>query len=110
MTDVYLRLTYREYKWLEAQLRDWEQVETTHVSVDGFYHKALRLDIGDLALEIQGPAVKAPYREDEPHQVGDTVMVGGVKFTKIAEDPFGAESPPSPFVAPAEPGDVPIAA
>ena len=64
MTDVYLRLDDRQYKHLEAQLRDWERVETSHTSVDGYYHKALRLDIGDLTLEIQGPAVKAPIREE----------------------------------------------
>ena len=34
-TDVYLRLDYRQYKHLEAQLRDWEQVETSHTSVNG---------------------------------------------------------------------------
>lgn len=60
---MYLRLDYRAYKRLELQLRHWEQIETAHTSVDGFYHKALRLDIGDLTLEIQGPAVKAPLRE-----------------------------------------------
>jgi hypothetical protein len=63
MTDLYLRLTYKEYKLLEDQLRNWEAVETAHTSVDGFYHKALRLDIGDLCLEIQGPAVKEPLHE-----------------------------------------------
>ncbi len=65
MTDMYLRLTYRDYKALEEQLRHWEKIETTHTTVDGFYHKALRLDIGEMTLEIQGPAVKAPLR-DEP--------------------------------------------
>lgn len=66
MTDVYARLDYKAYKKLEAQLRRWDLIETTHTSVDGYYHKALRLDIGDLTLEIQGPAVKAPLREDVP--------------------------------------------
>lgn len=60
---MYLRLDYRQYKRLEDQLRNWEKVETTHTSVDGYYHKALRLDIGNLTLEIQGPAVKEPIRE-----------------------------------------------
>lgn len=64
MTDIYLRLDYRQYKKLEAQLRDWDKIETSHTTVDGYYHKALRLDIGDLTLEVQGPAVKAPIRED----------------------------------------------
>lgn len=63
MTDMYLRLDYRQYKQLEKQLRNWESVETSHTTVDGYYHKALRLDIGDLTLEIQGPAVKEPIRE-----------------------------------------------
>lgn len=66
MTDVYLRLDYRQYKHLEQQLRNWENIETSHTSVDGFYHKALRLEIGSITLEIQGPAVKQPIREESP--------------------------------------------
>jgi hypothetical protein len=65
MTDLYLRLDYRQYKRLEEQLRNWESVETSHTTVDGYYHKALRLDVGDLTLEVQGPAVKEPIREPE---------------------------------------------
>ena len=64
ITDIYLRLSYREYKLLEQQLRDWEAIETSHTTVDGYYHKALRLDIGSICLEIQGPAVKEPVREN----------------------------------------------
>lgn len=64
MTDIYLRLDYRQYKHLEEQLRNWETIETSHTTVDGFYHKALRLDIGNLTLEIQGPAVREPIREE----------------------------------------------
>lgn len=63
MTDVYARLDYRQYKKLEEQLTNWHEVETVHTTVDGYYHKALRLDIGDLTLEIQGPAVKEPIKE-----------------------------------------------
>jgi hypothetical protein len=67
MTDIYLRLAYREYKHLEQQLRNWQNIETSHTTVDGYYHKALRLDIGDITLEIQGPAVREPIREsNEP--------------------------------------------
>jgi hypothetical protein len=64
VTDIYLRLDYRQYKHLETQLRNWDKIETTHKSVDEFYHKALRLDIGDVTLEIEGPAVKIPIREE----------------------------------------------
>lgn len=63
MTDVYARLDYRQYKHLEGQLRDWQAIETTHTTVDGYYHKALRLDIGSITLEIQGPAVREPIRD-----------------------------------------------
>lgn len=64
MTDIYARLDYRQYKHLQEQLENWQGVETTHTSVDGYYHKALRLDIGDLTLEIQGPAVKEPIKQE----------------------------------------------
>jgi hypothetical protein len=64
VTDIYLRLDYKQYKYLEDQLRHWEEIETSHTSVDGYYHKAIRLDIGNLCLEIQGPAVKEPLREE----------------------------------------------
>lgn len=60
-TELYCRLTYDEYKDLEKQLTDWEEIETTHVTVDEFYHKALRLRIGTLLIEIQGPTVKRPF-------------------------------------------------
>jgi hypothetical protein len=62
MTDVYLQLNYTQYKILEDQLRNWEKLESSHTTVDGFYHKALRLNLGDITLEVQGPAVKAPIR------------------------------------------------
>lgn len=68
-TDVYLRLDYRQYKALERQLDEWRDHETTHTSVGGpdsarYYHKAIRLDIGNLTLEVQGPAVREAIRED----------------------------------------------
>ena len=89
MTDLYLRLDYRQYKALEAQLRRWEQVETVHTSVDGYYHKALRLDIGDLTLEIQGPAVREPIREEKElreQPVGDPVPGPGGTWYPVRPD------------------------
>lgn len=59
MTDVYLRLTYDQYKAFERQLEDFKALETTHVGVDKeFYHKAYRLTLGDIDLEVHGPLVK----------------------------------------------------
>ena len=60
MTDGYIRLPYDQYKAFEEAIR--EVKETTHVSVDGFYHKSIRLPIGDLTLEVYGPTVKEPLQ------------------------------------------------
>lgn len=58
VTDIYLRLSYEDYKKMEEQLRDYSKLETTHESVDGYYHKSFRIKLGDLTLEIHGPIVK----------------------------------------------------
>ncbi len=60
MTDLYIRLDYRQYKHLEDQLRRFRQLETSHISVSGYYHKAFRLEVGDVTFEFQGPMVKQP--------------------------------------------------
>ena len=66
MNDLYMRLTYEQYKGLERQLEDWKNIETTHRTVDGGYHKALRLEITDsLIIEFQGPLVKPPLYDGE---------------------------------------------
>lgn len=62
-TDFYVRLDYRQYKHLEEQLANFKALETAHTSVDGFYHKAFRLEIGHVTFEFQGPAVKEPIHE-----------------------------------------------
>lgn len=59
-TNLYAQLSYDEYKELEDQLRNWSTIETSHASVDGYYHKALRIKVGTLLFEFQGPLVKAP--------------------------------------------------
>ena len=64
MPVLYMSLDYEQYKGLEAQLRRWEEVETTHESTGGYYHKSLRLKVGDTVLEFHGPIVKA--REPSP--------------------------------------------
>lgn len=61
--DVYIRLDYRQYKNLEEQMRNYDKHETSHTSVDGYYHKALRIDVGDMTFEFQGPLVKRPIED-----------------------------------------------
>ena len=69
MNDQYMRLTYEDYKNLEDQLRRWEEVETTHRTVDGGYHKALRLRVTPtLIIEFQGPLIKPPLSEVSSRQ------------------------------------------
>lgn len=60
MQDQYVRLDYRAYKHLEEQLEDFRSCETVHTSVDGYYHKALRIEVGEVTFEFQGPIVKEP--------------------------------------------------
>lgn len=60
MTEFYVRLNHGEYKELERQLSDFKNLETSHTSVDGFYHKAFRLRTGDVIFEFMGPSVPKP--------------------------------------------------
>ena len=59
MSYMYLSVSYEEYKDLEEQLRNFSEIEKTHGKGEEFYHKSLRLHIGDLTFEIHGPAVAA---------------------------------------------------
>lgn len=61
MNDLYMRLTYAQYKNVERQLVAFAELETTHRTVDGGYHKAFRLHVTDtLVIEFMGPLVKEP--------------------------------------------------
>jgi guanylate kinase len=57
MTDIYIRLSYDEYKEFERQLKRWKELEHTHYH-GGYYHKSFRIKIGDIMLEVHGPQVK----------------------------------------------------
>lgn len=58
-TDIYVRLNYAAYKELETQVQNPE-VEKTHRTVEGGYHKSIRLKAGDVVWEFQGPLIKPP--------------------------------------------------
>ena len=56
MSVLYLHLTYEDYKAIEIQMRAFS--ETAHKSTGGFYHKSIRLKVGnDLIMEFHGPLV-----------------------------------------------------
>lgn len=60
-TEIYVRLTYDQYKRLEEELKRFDELETTHESgnlSNQFYHKSIRLHLGDILLEVHGPLVK----------------------------------------------------
>ena len=60
---LYMQLAHEAYKSLEEQCKAFN--ETTHTTVTGFYHKSIRLRIGEgLIVEYHGPIVKAA--EPEP--------------------------------------------
>ena len=63
MADIYARLTYDEFKELEVACREFK--ETVHTTVTGFYHKSIRLPIGNLSMEFHGPIVRAAEGELE---------------------------------------------
>ncbi len=61
VNDIYMRLTHEQYKNMENQLKRFNEIETTHKTVDGGYHKAFRLQVTEtLIIEFMGPLVKAP--------------------------------------------------
>ena len=66
MAEVYVNLTYREYQAVENALKSLciPFMETSHISVKGGYHKAIRVPI-NTEIEFQGPLVKGPLG-DEP--------------------------------------------
>jgi hypothetical protein len=56
MSVLYLHVDYEAWKSVETQMRAF--AETTHKTEGGFYHKSIRLRVGDdLVLEIHGPLV-----------------------------------------------------
>ncbi len=56
MAVQYIHLTHEEYKNLERQMKEFK--ETTHKTEGGFYHKSIRLKIGEgLMMEYHGPLV-----------------------------------------------------
>ena len=64
-TNFYVQLDYDSYKEVENQLRDFRSIETSHTTVEGYYHKALRIRVGTVLFEFQGPLVKAPLSVGE---------------------------------------------
>ncbi len=64
----YMSLDYEDYKNLEKQMVEFG--ETVHTSTGGFYHKSIRLRIGDgLVVEYHGPIVKAAEDQHEDKKI-----------------------------------------
>ncbi len=60
-TELYVRLTYDQYKRLEEELRNFNRLEKTHSSgskAEQFYHNSFRFHLGDILIEAHGPLVK----------------------------------------------------
>lgn len=57
MANQYVQMTYEEYKAMETAMREFK--ETSHTTVTGFYHKSIRIPMGDGTIEFHGPIVMA---------------------------------------------------
>lgn len=57
MADLYINLGFQEYKKLEEACRAF--AETEHGKDTEYYHKSIRLPVGDMMFEFHGPNVKA---------------------------------------------------
>ena len=59
--DLYCRLSYDEYKEMERQVKAFDDLETTHVTMGYpvFYHRSFRLKFEGLTIEFHGPTVKS---------------------------------------------------
>ena len=55
--DIYFNLTYEQFKLLEKAMKDFP--ETAHGEGTDYYHKSVRIPVGDLTIEFHGPVVKA---------------------------------------------------
>ncbi len=70
--DIYVNLRYADYKELEKQLRDLDSCETSHTSVDGYYHKSISFIVEGVRFEFHGPNVKAAEEMLPPAENGET--------------------------------------
>lgn len=66
VADIYFNLTYDQYKALEEAMRRFP--ETVHGEGTEYYHKAVRIPVGDLTIEFHGPIVKARQTIEEPNE------------------------------------------
>ena len=58
MADMYFQLSYEEWKELEKAMKEFN--ETSHGEGTEWYHKAVRIPVGEhLTIEFHGPGVKA---------------------------------------------------
>ena len=56
MVVQYIHLDHEGYKAFEKQMKEFK--ETTHKTTGGFYHKSVRVKVGEgLMMEFHGPLV-----------------------------------------------------
>ena len=60
-TELYVHLTYNQYKRLEKELKNFAALETTHDDEGkrkDLYHNSFRFHLGTILVEAHGPLVK----------------------------------------------------
>lgn len=66
MPNIYVSVSYEEYKVVEQAMREFR--ETVHTTVSGFYHKSIRVPLGrETWLEVHGPIVQHHQQSQESH-------------------------------------------
>ena len=81
MTCLYISVDHETYAGAEKQMRAF--AETTHKTEPGFYHKSIRISVGeDFVFEIHGPLVKAG-EEGEPRGSQQLVKMSHDELKKL---------------------------
>ena len=63
MADLYMNLSYDQWKALEEQMKAFQ--ETSHGKGTEYYHKSIRIKVtDDLNIEFHGPNVMARQQHD----------------------------------------------
>ena len=62
-TDLYIHLSYEDYKKFEDAITNADLEKTAGAGV--YYHNYFRLPLGGVTLEVHGPVVKAGRSDDE---------------------------------------------
>lgn len=89
MADIYMNLTFDEYKFMEAQMKAFP--ETSHGKGTDYYHHSVRIVVGSITFEFHGPVVKARQMYSDVDQMFPPFNVPPTKRGRKVQDAFNEE-------------------